>query len=173
MNQIISSIKDPAWWFTAVFIGIIVSVFAAFIKDFIQGFFAKISSRSREKQAKRLLCRLKRIEILAENEGYLIINLIMVGIALFLFFAFFILFLLSPLIVQVIGTWCRLVPEDPTCSFNTEWFSVGSSLFFGSMSIAVAYSSSSFIKSTVAGLKEYSRRRGFLNSADIGTPRPK
>ena len=38
MERLLAFLKDPAWWFATVLVGILVSVLAAFLKDALSAF---------------------------------------------------------------------------------------------------------------------------------------
>lgn len=52
MNRITEHLTDPGWWFTAVFVAVLVSLAAAFLKDALLTALAKVSKyyRTRKKQ---------------------------------------------------------------------------------------------------------------------------
>jgi hypothetical protein len=78
MHQIVADMKDPAWWFTAVFIGIVVSVFAGFAKERIELMFGALSGRFRARQIEKAKRRDSVVNALAENEGFLILAMVRV-----------------------------------------------------------------------------------------------
>jgi hypothetical protein len=76
MDQITKFIKDPAWWFTTVFVAIISSVIAAYLKDQIQNLIGHLSSKYRDrlKEKKKLLDL--ELHYLVEEPDYLILAFI-------------------------------------------------------------------------------------------------
>lgn len=53
MNRIITYLSDPAWWFTAVFIAIIASIVAAFLKDALLSALSKVSKTYKTRKQNR------------------------------------------------------------------------------------------------------------------------
>ena len=53
MNRISDFLSDPAWWFTAVFVAVLASVAAAFIKDAIVSFLAGFTRYFRDLKQRR------------------------------------------------------------------------------------------------------------------------
>jgi len=70
MGQIIAYIKDPAWWFSTIFIAIIIGVVSGFAKDRIECWLGYLSTHAREWQQIRAEEREKAIRALADNEGF-------------------------------------------------------------------------------------------------------
>jgi hypothetical protein len=71
MASILSSVKDPAWWFTAVFVAVIAGVVAGFAKDILErkfGIFIAWSSRQRQEARKR---RIAAVQAWSSSEGLL------------------------------------------------------------------------------------------------------
>jgi len=72
MEKIVSFLKDPAWWFTAVFIAIIASLAAGFSKDAVQNIFAKFSKTYQIKRDERERKFQIEVEALLRDKEYMI-----------------------------------------------------------------------------------------------------
>jgi len=53
MDRIVTYLSDPAWWFTAVFIAILASIAAAFLKDILLSALSKVSNKYKIRKQKR------------------------------------------------------------------------------------------------------------------------
>jgi hypothetical protein len=53
MDRIVTYLSDPAWWFTAVFVAVLSSIAAAFLKDAFLSIFSKISVKYKILKQKR------------------------------------------------------------------------------------------------------------------------
>lgn len=163
MDQIALYLKDPAWWFSAFFIAIVASVIAGFAKDRIEQWFSHISTKARQIQAQRMEARERMISALAENEGFLTIAMIRTVGHLIISLCFIIIFLLSPMVAELVTTWCVAVPADPTCGHGMSrkalslFFAIG----FGTMSVVVNFRASSYSRTTMRAYRRYRQKHGF------------
>lgn len=160
MDKIIENIKDPAWWFSAFFIAIIASIVAGFAKDRIERFAGKFLSLNKQRQTARAEQHAKVVNALAEHEGFMILSMIRSIGQMLLTVSMFILFLLSPMLVELNNSWCNALPIDPTCSENNKYMSFLASASFGILSILCGYVSSARLRLTTLGYNEYRKRRG-------------
>ena len=164
MEEIITNIKNPAWWFSAFIIAIIASLIAAFAKDIIERNFAKVFSKLRQKQYQRLEAQKEFIQHLDQNEGYLIISMIRAATLIFLFFSSMIIFLLSPMWVQLQVTLCQSLNTKPECSF--EYGTASIALFtFGMFSMVSGYNAVVVTRLVMKGFRAYRASRGFSKIA--------
>ncbi|MEL6333386.1 MAG: hypothetical protein AAFQ76_12430, partial [Cyanobacteria bacterium J06626_26] len=74
MDKILELLKDPSWWFSALFIAIMASVIAAFLKDWISSIISIFSSSYRDWSNKKAIEQNKYIQALAGNSTLLIIS---------------------------------------------------------------------------------------------------
>lgn len=72
MESIIKQLEDPGWWFTAIFVAIVISVFSSYIRDWISLGLSRVSTSIRQKRAKRTEHETKRINLLTSNPHLLI-----------------------------------------------------------------------------------------------------
>jgi hypothetical protein len=69
MASILSYVKDPAWWFTAVFVAVFAGLVSGFAKDILErkfGIFIAWSSRQRQEARKR---RSAAVQAWSSSEG--------------------------------------------------------------------------------------------------------
>ncbi|RNC67344.1 MAG: hypothetical protein ED859_15090 [Desulfuromonadales bacterium] len=67
MNVIIKEINKPEWWFTVVFVGLIVGVIAAYAKDWIASLCSIVSERFNKYNQRREQIEQKEIQLLASD----------------------------------------------------------------------------------------------------------
>jgi hypothetical protein len=99
MGRILEYLKDPSWWFTALFVGMIASLLAGYLKDWIPLVASQYSVTARRRRRKRLvrmarqIIRIKRDpRLLLSHMARLIIDFI------FILFGFLFLLLAPPLV---------------------------------------------------------------------------
>jgi len=71
MNAILSNLRDPSWWFTALFVTIIAGVASGFLKEKIEKLFSSLSSRYESWASARAEVRENVVRVLAENPQFL------------------------------------------------------------------------------------------------------
>ncbi|MEL6128821.1 MAG: hypothetical protein AAFP00_03440 [Bacteroidota bacterium] len=94
MDKILELLKDPSWWFSALFIAIMASVIAAFLKDWISSIISIFSSSYRDWSNKKAIEQNKYIQELAGNSTLLIISYFRVMVGIILFTSCFLAYLL-------------------------------------------------------------------------------
>ena len=75
MNAIINNVKDPSWWFSAVFVAIIASIFAGFLKERLEKWLGITFSIWKNKRLQNEEARARIIEALLADPLYLQIAL--------------------------------------------------------------------------------------------------
>jgi hypothetical protein len=97
MDKIVDNIKDPSWWFTAVLVAIIASLFAAYAKDYLGKSLSRISDSYRMRREKQKNTE----ELLAHNiasDPHLVTVIFCMSVIHFVIFLFLCtVFLLIPL----------------------------------------------------------------------------
>ncbi len=53
MDTISKLLSDPAWWFTAIFIAIVINLLSTYLRDFIDRIFSKLSRKYRLRTIKK------------------------------------------------------------------------------------------------------------------------
>jgi hypothetical protein len=72
MEAIKKLLRDPGWWVTAVFVGLIVSIIAGFLKDVIGRGLARSSSTFDRWRQRRRRAFLKEAEELSRDFGFIL-----------------------------------------------------------------------------------------------------
>ena len=75
MDAIARLFKDPTWWFTAVFIAILASLFASYLRDGISFLTAKTSSSLQARRIARLTREQKRIDFLVSHPNIILMEI--------------------------------------------------------------------------------------------------
>jgi hypothetical protein len=101
MEAIAKNLSDPSWWFSALFVAIIASVIAGFLKDRVERMFSRVSDSFRRRRANELEVRNKTLEALVENPTYLSFALHRVTLRLVLWVMATLLFLSTPILLYV------------------------------------------------------------------------
>ena len=76
MNSIIKSLKDPSWWFTAVFISILASLVSSYLRDAISSAASQMSKELKTRRDARLARESRRVSLLVAHPDLLIMELI-------------------------------------------------------------------------------------------------
>ena len=71
MNAIVSNLRDPSWWFTAIFVTIIAGVASGFLKEKIERLISSLSSRYKSWASAGAEARENVVRVLAENPQFL------------------------------------------------------------------------------------------------------
>ena len=72
MDWLRKLVSDPGWWVTAVFVGLIVSVAAGFLKDAISRLLASFSKRFRTWRSTRRAAFVHKAELLARDYFFIL-----------------------------------------------------------------------------------------------------
>lgn len=71
MNAILSNLRDPSWWFTAIFVTILAGVASGFLKEKIEKLISSLSSCYKSWASARAEAREHVVRVLAENPQFL------------------------------------------------------------------------------------------------------
>ncbi len=107
-ETVIRNVTDPNWWFTVIFAGLIVGLFANYLKDWTYRLFAHVSARFRSWLQLRNARREARITLLAEHAELLTIEYIRSVYRAVLCTMFFLTFLLMP---PLGAAWHQFLPD--------------------------------------------------------------
>lgn len=159
MEQITAYLKDPAWWFSAFFAAILASIVAAFAKDYIQSGLGKVSASTRKKIAARTARHETVVEALAGNETFLVATLIRSVALLVLACTCLLLFLLAPMLLDVLTALCQTQGQvnGHACPAH-DTTKLRSTLVYaalGSVTIFVNWRSSTVARLAMRGLRSY------------------
>jgi hypothetical protein len=84
LERIKDNLRDPSWWFTVVIVsgilGLIASVLAAFVKDYLSKILSHFSARYRAGRTKQLEERQAEVDVLVEHEFLLVIEWVRIAI---------------------------------------------------------------------------------------------
>ena len=67
MDEIVNNLSSPAWWIGVVFVGIFISLLAAYLKPFVDGTLAKLSTHWKKRIEKHETKRKEKIKLLQDN----------------------------------------------------------------------------------------------------------
>lgn len=83
MDSIVKQLNTPEWWFTAVFVGVIVGIVSAYTKDWITSVLSPFSSKYRKYAEAQAAAIKTEIELLSTNREMLVIEYIRTGFRFF------------------------------------------------------------------------------------------
>jgi hypothetical protein len=115
MNNILTYVTDPGWWFTAFFIAILTSVVAGFLKDAIERRISSLSARYRTWRADKASHREDLITRLANDPTFLTIGYVRASLLVALYFFMAIMFMLLPLLSEILQNTCTVVATSADC----------------------------------------------------------
>ena len=101
MGQILQKIQEPEWLFSVVFMSVLASLVAAYLKDWIPLITSKFSARMRHRRHRSLVRMAKEVRRIKNDPRLLITNgvRVLVGYLEFVFVTF--LTLAAPLLMEV------------------------------------------------------------------------
>jgi hypothetical protein len=112
MDEILKQLQSPGWWFTVVFVAILVALLAGWLKDAGTRWLSRSSAWYRQWHAATLSKQEQELKFLAAEPAVLTLHLLHHMSALLFCFFFFGLFLFLPV-------WSVLIHSSPTFS---SWF---------------------------------------------------
>ena len=157
MDQIMNYIRDPAWWFSTVLVAIIASVIAGFMKDRISQLISHVSTRFRLWSQKRTQQQEELIVVLSENPNYLLMGLGKAIMMAVMFTGTIIIYLILPV-------HAKFQPLSSLPSIDGLLNSIASVViypFFGGISMAYGYRTTSCLSVITKAIKKYREKNGF------------
>jgi hypothetical protein len=155
MNAIADLFKDPAWWFTAVVVGIFASVIAGFAKDYISLLASKVSVASAKRRERKLEVRKASVEAMIADSRYMYIMILLAIISLLFTMVLIIVFFESPILLTA-------VPEaDSTLRESRDlatWRILAPTV--GILANIMAYLTTSRLSVIYEAIREYCKRNG-------------
>lgn len=150
--------KNPAWWFTVFFVGIVASIFAGFLKDWIGNVVSKVSIHLRIRRDAKLERREILFEALANNETFLVLSMIrLVGLSI-ISILLFATYSFLPGFLEIKEILCQATPAASSCkSFNPSLSKIVISVI-GSLTIFVNYTATSRFSLVMTGLRRYRKK---------------
>ena len=100
MERILEHLNDPGWWFTAVFIALLINLSANYLFGWIPLILSRYSVRIRSKRRRRLIAMVREVRALKRDIRLLVMEGIKLAILILILFAFVLLsFILSPILI--------------------------------------------------------------------------
>jgi hypothetical protein len=157
MDSIIKLVRDPGWWFTAVFVGILASLTASYFRDVISSRVARVSGVFRARREARLALEQRRIGFLVAHPDLLIMEMVRCTTGVVLFLGVVGCFTSLGLLVDAI----EKRPEMKQFGFvNTETFRTVLQLlvlFVGVVAAYVGHRVASAVRIVVRARRDYER----------------
>lgn len=128
MDEILSYLQSPGWWFTTVFVAVLVSLLAGYVNNRIDQWLSRSSAWYRQWRASTLARKERELEFLSTEPSILTLRTIH-AIVMFLYFVVFVLiYLLLPIWANAMlaspeldTDLFRLIPRDqPTLKRLTK-----------------------------------------------------
>jgi hypothetical protein len=112
MDSIFKLIKDPSWWFTAVFIAILASVAASYFRDGISSVAARMSKVLRARRVTRLANESSRILFLAAHPSLLLMEMLHTTLLFICFLSQVGMYLMLPAFINIVSNTPELMRFD-------------------------------------------------------------
>jgi len=152
MNSIIMNLSDPGWWFTAVFMAIVASVIAGFLKDKIAEFLGNTFSGLRRWREEKKAQRDKIIEAMISNQIYFTIALFVVVLKSIFFLLLTMLYTTWPILMVNIPQSSLLVVDLDFLIWKI------CSPVIGILTIFNAYRTSATVSLVAEAIREFCKR---------------
>jgi spore maturation protein SpmA len=156
MNTILSNLRDPSWWFTAIFVTIIAGVASGFLKEKIEKLISCISSHYKSWASARVEARENIVRALAENAQFLTLAYISVVAGLLVHVLAVIMYLVTTLFFDA-------APHEAV-SGDTR-FMIWKILMplLGAAATYVGFRATARLSLVIRALKLYREKNGFPN----------
>lgn len=92
MNRIAEYLSDPGWWFTAVFVAVLASLAAAFLKDAVLASLAKVSKYYRDRKKEQDEEVEKQLKLFLSDSTLFLLSFCRVIMQTSVFLTFFLIF---------------------------------------------------------------------------------
>lgn len=158
MNHITASLKDPSWWFTAFFVGIIVSILAGFLKDWIASFASKYLHLFREKRKAKAVEREVLFEALASNETFLILSMVRLLGGVIIAFVLLGMYVSLPAFLEMKEILCNVASTADPCKSPHLTAAKIYIAVNGALAMFINYRSASKFLLVMKGLRLYRKR---------------
>lgn len=156
MNTILSNLRDPSWWFTAIFVTIIAGVASGFLKEKIEKLISSLSSHYKSWASARAEARENIVRALAENAQFLTLAYISVVAGLLVHVLAVIMYLVTTLFFDA-------APHEAV-SGDTR-FMIWKILMplLGAAATYVGFRATARLSLVIRALKLYREKNGFPN----------
>jgi spore maturation protein SpmA len=157
MNAILSNLRDPSWWFTAIFVTIIAGVASGFLKEKIEKLISSLSSRYRSWASARAEARENVVRVLAENPQFLTLAYTSVVAGLLIHVLAVIMYLVTTLFFDA-------APHDAV-SGDAHRFMIWKILMplLGAAATYVGFRATARLSLVIRALRLYRGKNGFPN----------
>lgn len=155
MDAILSNLRDPSWWFTAIFVTIIAGVASGFLKEKIESLTSSLSSRYKSWASARAEARENVVRVLAENPQFLTLAYINVVVGLLIHVMAVIMYLVTTLFFDA-------APHDAVAG-DARRFMIWKILMplLGAAATYVGFRATARLSLVVRALKLYREKNGF------------
>ncbi len=151
MESIAGYIKDPGWWFSAVFVAIIASTFAGFLKDRIEKILSTVFTGLKAWGAKREERRKLIIESLLNDKMYFVISLFRAAIGITIFTLFTLIYMSTPLLLSAAPAASTIFSAEDIR--HITWNIITPTL--GLLNVALSYKTATRMSIVFEAAKEY------------------
>jgi spore maturation protein SpmA len=157
MNAILSNLRDPSWWFTALFVTIIAGVASGFLKEKIEKLISSLSSRYKAWASARAEARENAVRVLAENPQFLTLTYINVVAGLLIHVLAVIMYLVTTLFFDA-------APHDAVAG-DARRFMIWKILMplLGAAATYFGFRATARLSLVIRALKLYREKNGFPN----------
>ena len=155
MDAILSNLRDPSWWFTAIFVTIIAGVASGFLKEKIENLISSLSSRYKSWASARAEARENVVRVLAENPQFLTLAYINVVVGLLIHVMAVIMYLVTTLFFDA-------APHDAVAG-DARRFMIWKILMplLGAAATYVGFRATARLSLVIRALKLYREKNGF------------
>jgi hypothetical protein len=170
MDGIKRLLSDPTWWFTAVIVGILASLFASYIRDAVSWLASRAFKLSRKRRDRRLAMEARRIDFLAGHPDLLILEMGKLILEV-LYFA-----LIAGLSISILMflTLSQKISAPNVSLWDNKFFGYGASGVFGLLSGFLGALISFRLRIVSRARRKYEgQRRAELAHAAATAPRDK
>jgi hypothetical protein len=155
MEPIISNLRDPSWWFTAIFVTIIAGVASGFLKEKIENLISFLSSRYKSSASARAEARGNVVRMLAENPQFLTLAYVNVAVGLLMH--------VLAVIMYLVTAWFLEAPPHDALSGDAGRFILWKILMplLGAAATYVGFRATARLYLVIRALKLYREKNGF------------
>jgi len=156
MNAILSNLRDPSWWFTAIFVTILAGVASGFLKEKIEKLISSLSSRYKSWASARAEARENVVRMLAENPQFLTLTYINVVAGLLIHVLAVIMYLVTTLFFDA-------APHDAVAGDARRFMIWILMPLLGAAATYVGFRATARLSLVIRALKLYREKNGFPN----------
>lgn len=122
MDSIFKLLKDPSWWFTIILIGILASLAAAYLRDWISLLASHLSQKAKLRRDQRLARENEFRQLLLADSNLLIVELLLTLLSVICFLALTFFYISLP---SVTDSLSRLyVSKHPSTESTSAYWDI-------------------------------------------------